>query len=845
MTDRDTDYEDGAREGGDMWGPSSESPPLSPRSSSSHPSTLSPSCPAFFTSVCWRRTTTFFFIMIVTLLFLFVALETHLQIDNPCLLGRSGRWSIGMVHSKDKMPIDWRTSLLPVLSCTDVTDARNSYVADPFMLQRKEYDYGKDPLEMTSAAKGVMDEGEKALVRSVMKGPGNFESQAARLLTSPDASERTRNGKWFMFFEVLNTDTDEGDIGMAWSNDPITDGWHYQEIVLDEDYHLSYPFVFHWQGNYYMVPESHQNKSVRLYKASAADFPHKWTFVKTLLTGKPFIDPSPLFHNGVWYIFTYVKAKSSLLLYYSTSPNIEECEWRLHPASPLYTNNDKYARPGGRPFVYRMPVDEDGVADRILSRSSPNYGAATATSSGAFLKSDGRSKFEVEHAHKTPESRTEDVIIRFTQNDVEKYGHFLHMMRVKQLTPEKFEETEIFSIRPIPDFHWISQRTHHIDLHLITRYQDERNTLNVSTFSLSHHEADNNKELGGDPHIWMGVLDGNYHYNNLDQVKRLHYLGLFIAYVIVVLFFFPEMRHRLHRLSQHLTQTIRELLSRFDVYASSPSSPSKKSSKLPTTATATSSSTRNTSTSHPKPKYVRAHLPILLSRLLLGLLFILMLSPALYTFSSLTFTTRLPHPQRPLFVDTLSSSSATTRIAPPPALPSPPTASDSKQFVGVGPDAPPSSGVDSKVPCPITLVTALYDIGRGDPRMGQDKMQPWSNYLSYFSLVLQVNSCQVIHVDPTTVDFVVAQRGCRLQRTGGESAGDENGKGKGKGKGWRQERVENGFYENSYRVLVSDCTYPTEIIVTSLADMRAESQLLPKITVRLIFYLLLFHMSKI
>lgn len=38
--------------------------------------------------------------------------------------------------------------------------------------------------------------------------------------------------------------------------------------------------------------------------------------------------------------------------------------------------------------------------------------------------------------------------------------------------------------------------------------------------------------------------------------------------------------------------------------------------------------------------------------------------------------------------------------------------------------------------CPATVVTALYDIGRGDKNFGQEKEQSWKNYLGYFQHVL-------------------------------------------------------------------------------------------------------------
>ena len=40
-----------------------------------------------------------------------------------------------------------------------------------------------------------------------------------------------------MFFEVLNRETDNGDIGYAVSKDGKQ--WDYKSIIIDEDFHLS------------------------------------------------------------------------------------------------------------------------------------------------------------------------------------------------------------------------------------------------------------------------------------------------------------------------------------------------------------------------------------------------------------------------------------------------------------------------------------------------------------------------------------------------------------------------------------------------------------------------------
>jgi hypothetical protein len=72
---------------------------------------------------------------------------------------------------------------------------------------------------------------------------------------------------WYLFFEVFDRDTFQGDIGLATSMDGLQ--WNYDSIVLNEEFHLSYPDVFEYQGTYYMLPETTSSTS----QVIATDFP--------------------------------------------------------------------------------------------------------------------------------------------------------------------------------------------------------------------------------------------------------------------------------------------------------------------------------------------------------------------------------------------------------------------------------------------------------------------------------------------------------------------------------------------------------------------------------------------
>jgi len=151
-----------------------------------------------------------------------------------------------------------------------------------------------------------------------------------------------RDHTWYMFFEVMNSETKLGEIGLATSNDALT--WTYDRIVLEEPFHLSYPHVFEWQNEYYMIPEMLRADAVGLYKA--LNFPYDWTQVAELLEGKH-ADPSLLRFNDRWWLFTCSPPyqHDTLKLYFAdelTGP------WTEHPKSPLIQNDKSRARPAGR-----------------------------------------------------------------------------------------------------------------------------------------------------------------------------------------------------------------------------------------------------------------------------------------------------------------------------------------------------------------------------------------------------------------------------------------------------------------------------------------------------------------
>ena len=153
-----------------------------------------------------------------------------------------------------------------------------------------------------------------------------------------------QDGVYFMFFEIWNAISRLGNIGYASSEDGHR--WQFQGIALQENFHMSYPFVFQYEGEYYMIPETHAVHQVRLYHSKA--FPFAWELERVLLS-EDLCDATVLLHAGLWFMFVSPPSNDRVLLYSTES---FQDDWKLHPASPILKGKEN-GRPGGRPFKVR------------------------------------------------------------------------------------------------------------------------------------------------------------------------------------------------------------------------------------------------------------------------------------------------------------------------------------------------------------------------------------------------------------------------------------------------------------------------------------------------------------
>ena len=192
----------------------------------------------------------------------------------------------------------------------------------------------------------------------------------------------TKSNKTYCFVEDFDCVLSRGCISLYELNE--TKATRCGEII-SEPFHMSYPYVFEYQSKFYMVPETCQNKDIRLYEAE--EFPHKWRFLKTIFKDIDAVDTTIFEKEGLWWLFTNIDPvksgnhNSELFIFYSENPLSDK--WTPHPKNPIICN-PLTARMGGiifdNKFTYRVSQKQSfnkyGYAlniNKIVQLSTTDY----------------------------------------------------------------------------------------------------------------------------------------------------------------------------------------------------------------------------------------------------------------------------------------------------------------------------------------------------------------------------------------------------------------------------------------------------------------------------------------
>lgn len=196
-------------------------------------------------------------------------------------------------------------------------------------------------------------------------------------------------GQTWLFYEDYLYHNHRGNISCAPIEADLSMG--SPVTCLDLPYHVSYPHVFHHDGQIFMIPESARNNSVDLYRATK--FPFSWKLERTLFHGAA-VDTTPIYHEGRWYFFTTLCEPPGNAVFGALffSDRIDG-DWTMHPSSPISTD------------------------------------VHTARSAGAIQRVDGR-------------------ILRPVQDGSENYGRRIYIQEILELSPDAYRARQLHSIEP-------------------------------------------------------------------------------------------------------------------------------------------------------------------------------------------------------------------------------------------------------------------------------------------------------------------------------------------------------------------------------------------------------------
>ena len=174
--------------------------------------------------------------------------------------------------------------------------------------------------------------------------------------------------KLFLFYE-MKRNYSPGVICMI-STRNLKD-WTNPIVVLKEEFHLSYPYVFEDGGDVYMIPETSEVGNIRLYKADNNKL-SSFSICNTLIHREVtegeigFVDSSVFKKDGCYYLFTTIEQNGKNVLYLYFSDRLDGT-YIQHPSSPI-CESMKYGRNGGG------VINHKGLLYRVAQDCEKRYG---------------------------------------------------------------------------------------------------------------------------------------------------------------------------------------------------------------------------------------------------------------------------------------------------------------------------------------------------------------------------------------------------------------------------------------------------------------------------------------
>lgn len=153
--------------------------------------------------------------------------------------------------------------------------------------------------------------------------------------------------KNYLFYERAGAFTEKGKIMCVC----LDDKKRKSRTVLKESFHLSYPCIFQIKDHIYMIPETKQNKALRVYQA--VDFPFTWKLYREI-ENIATVDSTLFEVNGNQILFTYQQNRLCLFQCHLDSNGVveqlellteQEVSKQTRPGGMIIDKGDYYLRP--------------------------------------------------------------------------------------------------------------------------------------------------------------------------------------------------------------------------------------------------------------------------------------------------------------------------------------------------------------------------------------------------------------------------------------------------------------------------------------------------------------------
>ena len=225
-----------------------------------------------------------------------------------------------------------------------------------------------------------------------------------------------KDKKLYCFVEDLDYTTERGCIDVY---ELSSDGGVRLGTAVQEQFHLSFPFLFEYNDALYMCPELSENRDIRIYQC--VEFPLKWKLHKVLMENVSAVDSMLLEKGGKWWMLTNIDPLgigdhcSELSIFSASSPL--ESNWEPHPMNPVMIDagrarNAGYVMQAGRLYRCSQGQGFDFYGKRLLINEINKITEADYQDSCACVidATFGRSAAGTHHFHSDGQSTVFDFV---------------------------------------------------------------------------------------------------------------------------------------------------------------------------------------------------------------------------------------------------------------------------------------------------------------------------------------------------------------------------------------------------------------------------------------------------